>query len=406
MALLLLVLLCFAGGAGAAAEPPRSPATALFVLGDSTVGCAATASGRILPLNLTTTAAALPSSLSGGPCLFFPASRRRLPDLLAARMGLPSPPPISALNGTASEAARGVNFGGGGGQLLFYGGGEGGSSPWSSVFRLGSVGQQVRLASETLQLLQLEAAAPGEGESSAAVFVLSFGADAYARLLARGNAEADAAAPKHGRRGFARLLADRVARAVSELYEAGVRRVAVMGVPPLGCAPRVMWEQIPARDGGGCVEEANELIEAYNGRLAARLDDLRPLLTGADLVFCDVYKGMMEIISNPATYGDEGGVLRAGPLEGHGGVRQQGDGVRHAGAPRVVGPLHPHGGRRRPRRQLVLDVVVVGLRRRRHEHLPPHLSAAAGCWVAAGGGVEKWANGASFYKFSDARCIA
>ena len=95
-----------------------------------------------------------------------------------------------------------LNFGGGGGQLF------------SSVFRMGAVGQQVRLASETLQLLQLEAAAPGEWESSA-VFVLSFGADAYARLLARGPAEADAAAPKHSRRGFARLLADRVSRAVS-----------------------------------------------------------------------------------------------------------------------------------------------------------------------------------------------
>ena len=85
--------------------------------------------------------------------------------------------------------------------------------------------------------------------------------------------------------------------------------------------------------------------------------------------------------------GDDGGVLRAGPLEGDGGVRQQGDGVRHAGAPRVVGPLQPHGGRRRPRRQLVLDVVV-GLRRRRrrHEHLRPHLSAAAGWPVAAAGG--------------------
>ena len=58
---------------------------------------------------------------------------------------------------------------------------------------------------------------------------------------------------------------------VQELYEAGVRRVAVMGVPPLGCAPRVMWERIPTRD-SGCVEEANELIEAYNGRLAARVD--------------------------------------------------------------------------------------------------------------------------------------
>jgi phospholipase/lecithinase/hemolysin len=205
-------------------------------------------------------------------------------------MGLPPPPLISTLNGSAAAAARGVNFGGQYGDR--------------GMFRLGAVGQQLRLAVETLQLLQLEAGTPRDDASAAAgaVFVLLFGTDAYARLLARGPAEADAAAPKHGRRGLGRLLADRVARGVQELYEAGVRRVAVMGVAPLGCAPRVMWEG--GGGGRGCVEEANELIEGYNARLAARLDVLRPELPGADVVFCDVYKGVMEIISNPRRYGD------------------------------------------------------------------------------------------------------
>ncbi|KAK8450162.1 hypothetical protein SEVIR_7G318851v4 [Setaria viridis] len=280
MALLLFVLIHFA--AAAAAESSHSPATALFVLGDSTVSCASS----ILPLNLTA-----PSLSSAGPCLF-PSGRRLLPDLLAAKMGLPPPPLIYTLNGTATAAARGVNFGGQYGDR--------------GIFRMGAVGQQLRLATETLQLLQLETGTPQDAPSAAAaagaVFVLSFGTDAYARLLARGPAEADAAAPKHGRRGLGRLLADRIARAVAELYEAEVRRVAVIGVAPLGCAPRVMWE---AGGGRGCVEEANELIEGYNARLAARLDDLRPQLPGADVVFCDVYKGMMEIISNPRRYGKD-----------------------------------------------------------------------------------------------------
>ncbi|XP_062204672.1 GDSL esterase/lipase At1g71250-like [Phragmites australis] len=275
----LLLLLRFVASSSATASS-RSPATALFVLGDSTVSCAATT----LPINLTS------PSLSG-LCLF-PSSRRFLPDLLAAKMGLPPPPHISTLNGTADAVSRGVNFGG------QYG--EGG------VFRMGAVGQQLRLAAETLQVLQLEAATPRDASAAAegAVFVMSFGTDAYARLLARGP-EADAAAPKHGRRGFGRLLADRIARTVSELYEADVRRVAVMGVAPLGCAPRVMWEGMHLLDGRSCVEEANELIQGYNARLAAQLDDLRPQLPGADIVFCDVYKGMIEIISNPGRYGFE-----------------------------------------------------------------------------------------------------
>ena len=78
---------------------------------------------------------------------------------------------------------------------------------------------------------------------------------------------------------------------LQELYEPDVRRVAVMEMAPLGCAPRVMWEGTRALNRGrGCVEEANELIQGYNARLTARLDDLRTELPGAAVVFCYVYK--------------------------------------------------------------------------------------------------------------------
>ncbi|EEE51573.1 hypothetical protein OsJ_32803 [Oryza sativa Japonica Group] len=108
--LLLLLLLRIVASA------PASPlATALFVLGDSTASCAATT----LPLNLSLTS-------SSGNCLF-PSAHRLLPDLLAAKMGLPSPPLITTLNGTATEVARGVNFAGE----------DGGRGP---IFRLGNRG--------------------------------------------------------------------------------------------------------------------------------------------------------------------------------------------------------------------------------------------------------------------------
>uniref|UniRef100_A0A0E0R3N4 Uncharacterized protein n=1 Tax=Oryza rufipogon TaxID=4529 RepID=A0A0E0R3N4_ORYRU len=148
--LLLLLLLRIVASA------PASPlATALFVLGDSTASCAATT----LPLNLSLTS-------SSGNCLF-PSAHRLLPDLLAAKMGLPSPPLITTLNGTATEVARGVNFAG-------EDGGRG------AIFRLGA---------------------------------------------------------------------------------------------------------------------------GYSARVAARLAALRPRLAGADVVFCDIYKGIMDIITHPARYG-------------------------------------------------------------------------------------------------------
>ena len=83
--------------------------------------------------------------------------------------------------------------------------------------------------------------------------------------------------------------------------------------------------------------------------------------------------------------GDEGGVLRTGPVQGDGGVPEQGDGVRRGGggAARVVGSLQPHRGRGRSRRQLVVGAVAGGfglrLRCDDEQHLQPHVSAAAGC---------------------------
>ena len=82
--------------------------------------------------------------------------------------------------------------------------------------------------------------------------------------------------------------------------------------------------------------------------------------------------------------GDEGGVLRTGPVQGDGGVPEQGDGVRRGGggAVRVVGSLQPHRGRGRSRRQLVVGAVAGGfglrLRCDDEQHLQPHLFAAAG----------------------------
>jgi hypothetical protein len=73
MALLLIFLLF--GLVASAGAGEWTPATALFVLGDSTASCAATT----LPLNLTL------SSTFSSRCLFHSGSRRLLPDLLGKR---------------------------------------------------------------------------------------------------------------------------------------------------------------------------------------------------------------------------------------------------------------------------------------------------------------------------------
>lgn len=80
--------------------------------------------------------------------------------------------------------------------------------------------------------------------------------------------------------------------------------MAVLGVGPLGCAPRVMW--LGGGRGGGaenCVGEANDVVQHYNELLAHGLRRASDEMPGAQIVFCDVYKGLMEIISSPHLYG-------------------------------------------------------------------------------------------------------
>ncbi|ONK77974.1 uncharacterized protein A4U43_C02F12880 [Asparagus officinalis] len=130
---------------------------------------------------------------------------------------------------------------------------------------------------------------------------MSFGSDEYVEMFEIGGPRA--VGIKFGRRGFARVLVTQMERAVKNLYNEGVRKIAVMGVGPMGYAPRILWDGRRRLHGKNCIEEVNEVVSSYNDKLAERLLNLQSMLSGLQIVFCDIYRGMMEIISNSHTYG-------------------------------------------------------------------------------------------------------
>lgn len=95
--------------------------------------------------------------------------------------------------------------------------------------------------------------------------------------------------------------------AIRNLQEAGARKIICMGVLPLGCTPRVLsqWRDSPTNtfDEKGCVKEMNELVGKYNEAMGGEMMKLNAEFGDARMVFCDAYKGMMEIIKNPTQYG-------------------------------------------------------------------------------------------------------
>ncbi|KAL2927695.1 hypothetical protein RDABS01_000075, partial [Bienertia sinuspersici] len=259
---------------------------AFFVIGDSSVDCG----GNTLfyPL-LRNNRSLLPCSNASGSTV--------IPHFLATKMGLPNIPTFYEQNGTIEGILNGLNYGSAQATIL--------PSPNTPNFQ--SLNQQLRQTFETIQLLQLQL---GQQQAqtliNSSVFYLSLGKDDYINFLFENSSFSS---------GFngdvqlvPRLLVDEMTNALKDLYDAGARKIVGMGIYPLGCAPRavVNWYFMTGRNRRrlrGCVNEINQMILQHNQLLSDHIIDLNLEFSDAQFVFCDVYQGVMEIMSNPQKYG-------------------------------------------------------------------------------------------------------
>ncbi|XP_071714142.1 GDSL esterase/lipase At4g26790-like [Rutidosis leptorrhynchoides] len=261
---------------------------AMYVLGDSTVDCGENT--LFFPFLL--------HNLSLHPCDGPPSSI--LPHLLAKKIGLPYPIPFYSQNGSAKVLLRGVNLGSTGATIL--------SSPTNPVLQ--SLNQQLRQAYEIFQLLQLELGQETANDfiKSSTIFYISFGKDDYIDLFHSNPTKTR----KTNAENLSQLLVDQMTNAIQYLYGSNVRKFLLMGVPPLGCTPRFMHstnDSIRDDDRGGdgviCADDINNYVLEYNAFLEQRIVRLNMELVDAQLIFCDTYRAIREIINNPYLYGIE-----------------------------------------------------------------------------------------------------
>ncbi|KAF3327260.1 GDSL esterase/lipase [Carex littledalei] len=292
---LLFPLLLFSDPMGTASPTAAPPTSSLFVLGDSTANCRDNSRYTAL----------LWFNFSVPSC-----SNRLLPDFIAKKMGLLPPPPFHTLTGSSNFTASVWNFGTPQGTIL--------SS--TNSFSSPTLSWQVRQVEEAIQLLQLQYGPRTAPQvASSALYLLSFGTDDYMRILRRQSEVSSS--PKYRRHKLGPLLVTHMVRAIKDLYYEDARRIAVIGLGPIGCAPHVMLHRSRSSglDRRNCVVDVNDLVEGYNAILETRLQNLRNDLPNAQILFCDVYKGILEIISNPKIYGFENvqdPCCRVGPLTG------------------------------------------------------------------------------------------
>ncbi|KAA8544427.1 hypothetical protein F0562_022439 [Nyssa sinensis] len=258
-----------------------SSITSMYVLGDSSVDCG----------DNTLFYPFLRHNLSLYPCDGSDTSL--LPHLLAEHMGLPYASPFYSQNGSIEGLLQGVNFGSAQATIM---------NPISPSHQ--SLNQQLRQAFETVQLLQLQL-----GQETAnhfiqsSLFYLSFGKDDYINLFLQNSS---GLSPNYNGQKLAHILVEQMTHAIKTLYDANVRKIVCMGILPLGCTPRVLWEGENSRVGDGgsaCEEEINELVVEYNIMLEDHIVDLNVQLADAHIIFCDVYQGIVDIITYPKDYG-------------------------------------------------------------------------------------------------------
>uniref|UniRef100_A0A0D9VB14 GDSL esterase/lipase EXL3 n=1 Tax=Leersia perrieri TaxID=77586 RepID=A0A0D9VB14_9ORYZ len=109
------------------------------------------------------------------------------------------------------------------------------------------------------------------------------------------------ARPGYDHASYASLLVHHAAAFVDDLVNAGARRVAMIGMPPIGCVPsqRTLSGGIER----GCSEGHNEIAEAYNAGMKRRMEELERRHPRTKLVFMDIYGFLLDMMMRPAVYG-------------------------------------------------------------------------------------------------------
>lgn len=90
---------------------------------------------------------------------------------------------------------------------------------------------------------------------------------------------------------------------MQELYGLGARKVGVIGLPVLGCVPSQRTIQ-----GGiqrACADFENQAVMLFNNKLSSQVDALSKKFPETRLVYLDIYNPLLNMIQNPAKYGNQ-----------------------------------------------------------------------------------------------------
>ncbi|OEL29176.1 GDSL esterase/lipase 7 [Dichanthelium oligosanthes] len=300
---------CSASTSSPSPPPPRRPAPlvpALFVIGDSTadvgtnnyLGTLARADrepyGRDFDTHRPT------GRFSNG----------RIPvDYLAERLGLPFVPPYLEQNMRTSAGGAGITNIDGMIQGVNYASAAAGiiSSSGSELGMHVSLTQQVQQVEDTYEQLSLalgEAAAANLFRRS--VFFVSIGSNDFIHYYLR---NVSGVQMRYLPWEFNQLLVSTMRQEIKNLYNINVRKVILMGLPPVGCAPHFPVGCAPhfleeyGSQSGECIDYINNVVIEFNYALRYMSSEFIRQHPDSMISYCDTFEGSVDILNNRERYG-------------------------------------------------------------------------------------------------------
>ena len=78
----------------------------------------------------------------------------------------------------------------------------------------------------------------------------------------------------------------------------------VLGLPPIGCLPVQMTFARQKQNERRCIDKQNSDSQEYNQKLKKSLTDIQSNLTGGVIFYADIYGTILDMATNPQSYGN------------------------------------------------------------------------------------------------------
>ncbi|KAK6928037.1 GDSL lipase/esterase, partial [Dillenia turbinata] len=211
-------------------------------------------------------------------------------DFIAESLGLPYPPIY--LGRRERGVLTGLNYASGTCGVFEYTG--------KKVGGCLSLNDQVNMFNMTIEK-ELKGKFKNEEELSdylaKSLFVMYTGNNDYFYYL-EANYSKSTGIPKDHQQ-FSDVLLDQFYYEFQKLYSLGARKLAIFEIGPLGCTPQAIKTY---GTGDGCVEDINQMVTYFNGKLKIMLSNLTSTLQGSSFVLNPAYSLSYDAIKNPTKY--------------------------------------------------------------------------------------------------------